>query len=172
MPLKQLSGLDASFLYLEKPEMPMHVGAMVLLELPAGYRGRYVNDLRRHYAARMPATPALRRRLWWMPLNLANPAWVDAEPDLAYHIVEHKLPSRPCRQAAAQDARTLLEEAISQREAQEGAVYIQGQSLRVRPDLDMVIEGGASLRKPGVSVYLEYQAAGWELARLEQAASN
>lgn len=63
MPMRQLSGLDASFLYLEKPEMPMHVGAMVLLELPAGYRGRYVNDLRRHYAARMPATPALRRRL-------------------------------------------------------------------------------------------------------------
>jgi LPS-assembly protein len=46
----------------------------------------------------------------------------------------------------------LLEEAISPRQAQEGAVYIQGQSLRVRPDLDMVIEGAASLRKPGVSV--------------------
>ena len=46
----------------------------------------------------------------------------------------------------------LLEEAISQRQAQEGAVYIQGQNLRVRPDLDMVIEGEASLRKPGVSV--------------------
>jgi len=36
--------------------------------------------------------PALRRRRWWMPLNLANPAWVDADPDLRYHIVEHKLP--------------------------------------------------------------------------------
>ncbi|MBK7275409.1 MAG: wax ester/triacylglycerol synthase family O-acyltransferase [Betaproteobacteria bacterium] len=34
----------------------------------------------------------LRRRLWWMPLNLANPAWVDAEPDLRRHIVEIKLP--------------------------------------------------------------------------------
>jgi LPS-assembly protein len=46
----------------------------------------------------------------------------------------------------------LLEEAISQRQEQEGAVYLQGQRLRVRPDLDMVIEGEASLRKPGVSV--------------------
>ena len=46
----------------------------------------------------------------------------------------------------------LLEEAISKRQEQEGAVYIQGQGLRVRPDLDMVIEGEASLRKPGVSV--------------------
>jgi hypothetical protein len=26
--MKQLSGLDASFLYLETPEMPMHVGAL------------------------------------------------------------------------------------------------------------------------------------------------
>ena len=32
-------------------------------------------------------------RLWWMPLNLANPAWVDAEPDLKQHIVEIALPA-------------------------------------------------------------------------------
>ena len=113
MPIKQLSGLDASFLFLETPEMPMHVGAMHLLELPKGFRGRYVNALRRLYAARMPATPALRRRLWWMPLNLANPAWVDAEPDLSYHIVEHQLPSRK-KGGTPPDARTLLEEAVSQ----------------------------------------------------------
>ncbi|TNF58507.1 MAG: wax ester/triacylglycerol synthase family O-acyltransferase [Burkholderiales bacterium] len=90
--MKQLTGLDATFLYLEKPEMPMHVGSMHLLELPDGYRGRFVNALRRHIAARLPAAPALRRRLWWMPLNMANPAWVDADPDLEAHIVEIRLP--------------------------------------------------------------------------------
>jgi LPS-assembly protein len=46
----------------------------------------------------------------------------------------------------------LLEEAISPRQEQEGAIYLQGQRLRVRPDLDVVIEGAASIRKPGVSV--------------------
>lgn len=46
----------------------------------------------------------------------------------------------------------LLEEALSPRQAQEGAVYLQGQHLRVRPDLDVVIEGEASIRKPGVSI--------------------
>ena len=46
----------------------------------------------------------------------------------------------------------LLEEAISLRQEQEGAIYLQGQRLRVRPDLDMVIEGEASIRKPGVSI--------------------
>lgn len=110
MTMKQLSGLDATFLYLEKPEMPMHVGAMHLLELPAGYKGRYVNDLRHHFATRLPVAPVLRRRLWWMPLNLANPAWVDADPDLSLHIVEHKL-SRA--QTAGADARTLMETQVS-----------------------------------------------------------
>jgi len=89
--MKQLSGLDASFLYLETPEMPMHVGALHLFELPAGYKGRFVRDLRRHVAKRLPLMPALRRRLWWMPLKLANPAWVDAKPDLEQQIVEIKL---------------------------------------------------------------------------------
>ncbi|HEU5296243.1 MAG TPA: wax ester/triacylglycerol synthase family O-acyltransferase [Burkholderiaceae bacterium] len=90
--MKTLTSLDASFLYLETPEMPMHVGALHVFELPAGYKGRYVRDLRRHIASRLPIVPALRRKLWWMPLNLANPAWVDAEPDLDQHIVEIKLP--------------------------------------------------------------------------------
>ncbi len=106
--MHQLSGLDATFLYLETPEMPMHVGALHVFELPAGYRGKFVTALRKHMAERMPAAPALRRRLWWMPLNLANPAWVDAEPDLTRHIVEIKLPP----QAKLGDGRAELEAAV------------------------------------------------------------
>ena len=90
--MKQLSGLDATFLYLETPQMPMHVGALHVFELPAGHKGRFVVALRKHIAERLPVAAVLRRRLWWMPLNLANPAWVDAEPDLREHIVEVKLP--------------------------------------------------------------------------------
>ncbi len=90
--MKQLSGLDATFLYLETPQMPMHVGALHLFELPAGYKGKFVTALRKHIETRLPVAPVLRRKLWWMPLNLANPAWVDAEPDLKAHIVEIKLP--------------------------------------------------------------------------------
>jgi len=106
--MHQLSGLDATFLYLETAEMPMHVGALHVFELPAGYRGKFVTALRKHLAERMPAAPALRRRLWWMPLNLANPAWVDAEPDLTRHIVEIKLPP----QAKLGDGRAELEAAV------------------------------------------------------------
>jgi WS/DGAT/MGAT family acyltransferase len=90
--MKQLSGLDATFLYLETPQMPMHVGALHLLELPTGFKGRFVTALRKHMASRLPVAPVLRRKLWWMPLNLANPAWVDAVPDMTEHIVEVRLP--------------------------------------------------------------------------------
>ena len=103
--MRQLSGLDASFLFLETPQMPMHVGALHLFELPRGYRGSYVRDLRRHVEQRLPLLPVFRRRLWWMPLNLANPAWVDVAPDLSQHIVEIKLP----KAAAGADALQALE---------------------------------------------------------------
>ena len=91
--MKRLSGLDATFLHLETPEMPMHVGALHLFELPAGFKGSFVTALREHMRVRLPLAPPLRRRLWMMPMNITNPVWVDAEPDLTKHIVELKLPA-------------------------------------------------------------------------------
>ena len=90
--MNQLPGLDASFLHLETPQMPMHVGALHNFELPAGYKGDFAADMRRHMAARLPLAPALRQKLATMPLNFASPVWVDAEPDLEQHIVNIKLP--------------------------------------------------------------------------------
>lgn len=46
----------------------------------------------------------------------------------------------------------LLEESISDRQAKEGAVFVSGERLVIRPDLDTVIDGQASLRKPGLSL--------------------
>jgi WS/DGAT/MGAT family acyltransferase len=90
--MKQLSGLDASFLYLETAQMPMHVGALHVFELPASYRGDFSADMRAHMATRLPLASALRRKLVMMPLNVAPPAWVDADPDLDEHIVTIELP--------------------------------------------------------------------------------
>lgn len=89
--MKHLSGLDASFLHMETPEMPMHVGALHVCELPANYSGSFVDDIRAHIATRLPLVSAMRRRLEKMPLNLTNPVWVDAQPDLNEHIVGIKL---------------------------------------------------------------------------------
>jgi diacylglycerol O-acyltransferase len=99
--MKRLSGLDATFLNLETPEMPMHVGALHVFELPKGFRGRFAVRLRKHLAERLPLTPPLRRRLWRMPLDLTNPVWIDALPDLERHVVEVALPAPRSKKQAS-----------------------------------------------------------------------
>ena len=51
--MKSLTGLDATFLYLETPEMPMHVGSLNLCELPAGFKGSFHKAVTQHIAKRM-----------------------------------------------------------------------------------------------------------------------
>ena len=73
--MDHLSGLDATFLYLETPEQPMHVGGLNVFELPACYTGDFVDDLRTHITQRMHLAPVFRRKLVNMPFELANPIW-------------------------------------------------------------------------------------------------
>ena len=91
--MDHLSGLDATFLYMETPETPMHVGGLNIYELPAGYQGDFLENLREHIARRMHLAPVFRRKLVNMPFELANPIWVaDDDPDLEYHIRSTVLP--------------------------------------------------------------------------------
>ncbi|MEN9982151.1 MAG: hypothetical protein RJB10_156 [Pseudomonadota bacterium] len=91
--MDHLSGLDATFLYLETPEQPMHVGGLNIFELPAGYTGDFVEDLRAHITQRMHLAPVFRRKLVNMPFELANPIWVaDEDLDMEYHIRSTVLP--------------------------------------------------------------------------------
>ncbi len=88
-----LSGLDATFLYMETPETPMHVGGLNIYELPAGYQGDFLDNLREHIAQRMHLAPVFGRKLVNMPFELANPIWVaDDDVDLEYHIRSTVLP--------------------------------------------------------------------------------
>jgi len=85
--MKHLTGLDATFLYMETPETPMHVGGLHILDLPAGYQGDFYEDVKAHVAKRMPLVSLFQRKLALMPFELANPVWVDDDDvDLDYHI--------------------------------------------------------------------------------------
>lgn len=91
--MKQLSVLDAAFLYLESPEMPMHVGALHLLELPDGYADDYAQAVRDHFAARLHLAPVLTRRVFWVPFDLTPPVWKEGVAvDLDWHVKSVKLP--------------------------------------------------------------------------------
>jgi WS/DGAT/MGAT family acyltransferase len=91
--LKPLSGLDAAFLYLESAGTPMHVGSVMLIELPAKRGFDFHQALIAHINERLPRAPALRRVLHEAPLDLGHPMWADAPAlDLKKHIRKRRLP--------------------------------------------------------------------------------
>ncbi|MFT4103309.1 MAG: wax ester/triacylglycerol synthase family O-acyltransferase, partial [Burkholderiaceae bacterium] len=75
--MDHLSGLDASFLHLETPETPMHVGSLLLMELPAGYKGDYYEDFKEMISKRLHLANILTRKLAPMPFELAEPVWIE-----------------------------------------------------------------------------------------------
>lgn len=82
-----LSGVDASFLHLETPEMPMHVGSLHLLDLPEGYSGDFYQDVVKHVSERVHLASVFERKLAQMPFEMSNPVWVDDDDiDIEYHI--------------------------------------------------------------------------------------
>src|SRR6478735_994906 len=85
--MDQLSSIDASFLHLETPETPMHVGSLMLFELPEGYEGDYYEDVKAMLGKRLHLASVLTRKLAQMPFELAEPVWIeDDDIDLDYHV--------------------------------------------------------------------------------------
>ena len=91
--MKHLSGLDATFLHLETPEMPMHVGSLNVLDLPKGYTGDFYEDAKKFMASRIHLADVFTRKLALMPFDMTNPVWVeDDDIDLDYHVRHITLP--------------------------------------------------------------------------------
>src|SRR6201990_3402922 len=91
---KKLSSMDASFLYLETPEMPMHVGSMAIFRLPEGYQGDFFEDFKAMIASRLHVAPILKSRLEKAPLDIDHPSWVeDDQFDIDRHIFRGTLPA-------------------------------------------------------------------------------
>ena len=85
--MNHLSSTDAAFLHLETPETPMHVGSLMLFELPQGYTGDYYEDVKALLAKRMHLGSLFHRKLAQMPFELADPVWIeDDDIDLDYHV--------------------------------------------------------------------------------------
>jgi diacylglycerol O-acyltransferase len=92
--MERLSGLDASFLYIESATVPLQVCSVVELDastIPGGYGfDRFHDDL----ALRIKALPEFRAKLADSQLNLDHPVWVeDKDFDLSRHLLRIRLPS-------------------------------------------------------------------------------
>jgi WS/DGAT/MGAT family acyltransferase len=91
---RQLSGMDAAFLYAETADAPLHVmGALVLESNGRGPREDF-RRIRAQIERRLPGLPILRRKLAEVPLALGRPFWTDDPAfDLDAHLHRTALPA-------------------------------------------------------------------------------
>ena len=95
MATERLSALDASFLYLERPAMHMHVAGLSVLDPSTRPDGRLrFEDVEAVIASRLHLAPRLRQKVKMVPFGLALPVWIDdASFDLEFHVRRAALPS-------------------------------------------------------------------------------
>ncbi|HEX2551691.1 MAG TPA: wax ester/triacylglycerol synthase domain-containing protein, partial [Nocardioidaceae bacterium] len=87
----RLSALDVSFLYMEEPTTPMHVGGLLVFEPPPD--GFDYDRLVKLIEDRIGLVPRYRQKIRWVPGHLANPIWVDdADFDITFHVRRSALP--------------------------------------------------------------------------------
>ncbi len=113
--MKVMSGVDGAFLHLETLETPMHVASLHLFDLPDGYRGDFHADITRLMRGRLHLAPVFTRKLAPMPLQFANPVWIEEDKlDLAYHVQRITLPA-PGTLAQLEDCAGRLHSALLDR---------------------------------------------------------
>src|SRR4051812_26404484 len=84
--------MDAAFLALESPELPLHVVGVLLLD-PAAGEGWSVDRFCEVVRERLPRMPPFNRRLVEVPLALDRPYWHYEAPDIDDHVVVTSLPA-------------------------------------------------------------------------------
>ncbi len=87
---ERLSGLDTSFLHLERSGAHMHVASTSIFEGEAPTHAEF----RDHIASRLHLVPRFRQKLRFVPLDQSRPVWVD-DPhlNLDYHVRQTALPA-------------------------------------------------------------------------------
>ena len=112
--MEQLTGLDASFLYLETGNMPMHIGGLAIYDQSTAPGGAVTfKNILRFFEKRLHKARIFRQRVVNVPMGLDHPYWIDdPDFDLEFHIRHIALPKpgdwrQLCIQTARLHARPL-----------------------------------------------------------------
>ncbi len=112
--MEQLSGLDASFLYLETKNAPLHIGSFAIYDQSTAPKGKVsFKGILANVESRLHLARCFRQKLAYSPLDLDHPYWVeDADFDLEFHVRHIAVPQpgnwrQLCIQVARLHARPL-----------------------------------------------------------------
>ncbi len=92
--MQQLSAMDASFVYMEQPNSPMHIGSLAIYDPSTSPNGKLrFKEVLDFIESRLDGAWAFRRKLVRVPFDLDHPYWVEADDfDLEYHVRHIALP--------------------------------------------------------------------------------
>lgn len=107
--MKQLTGMDATFLYMESPNTYGHINGLGIYRRPDDPDFRPFDAVRAQIESRIHLLEPFRRRLVEVPLGLDHPYWVnDADFDIEFHLRHIAIPAPGDQeQLAAQVARII-----------------------------------------------------------------
>ncbi len=92
--MRQLTGLDATFLAMETRTVVGHVGSVCVLDPSTSPEPFTCDRFMRLIESRLPLVPPFRRRLVEVPLGLDQPYWIeDPDFDIEFHVRELALPA-------------------------------------------------------------------------------
>jgi len=103
---QRLSSVDAAFLYLERPELPLAIASVSVFEGAIPFEP-FVASIER----KLPLIPRYRQKVVMPPLNIGLPAW---EPDLDFDIRRHIIPVRLKRPGGDAELEALAGRILSQ----------------------------------------------------------
>ena len=91
--MERLTGLDASFLYLETVDQPMVINGLIELDVSTMDGGFDFARLQEVLFRRIKEVPQLRRKLYDSAFNVGHPAWVEEfDLDIGDHVHHIRLP--------------------------------------------------------------------------------
>ena len=94
--MRQLTGMDASFLYAETPRAHMAIGWISIYDPSTAPGGKVTfKGILEHIEQRLHEARVFRQRLVRVPFDLDHPYWIeDPDFDLEFHVRHIALPSR------------------------------------------------------------------------------
>ncbi len=106
--MRQMQGLDASFVALESARTPAHIGSTMIYD-PSTAPGGFVRyrDIMNFIKSRLQLAPMMRRKMAKVPFGIDYPYWVnDINFDMEFHVRHLALPKPgDWRQLCIQSAR-------------------------------------------------------------------
>jgi diacylglycerol O-acyltransferase / wax synthase len=123
--MEWMSPMDASFLHIEGPNNPMHIGGVSIFEGPAPPFER----LQEMVSGKLDAVPRYRQKVRFVPLSIARPVWVD-DPhfNISYHLRHTALPAPGSDEILRRTAARLFAQRLDRRKPLWEIWMVQGLS--------------------------------------------